>query len=405
MRKLINFFRGSVELEVTGAFPERFLNLCAQEYLTFWGIEWLDGGGLRITVARRDRVRAEQLGERAMCTVTECTRRGAPAFLMRFRRRYALLVGMALSLLAVCILSQFILWVEVEGNETVSTAEIITQLQRLGLRPGVYGPGVDESAVSRELLLRVDGLSWCAVNLRGTRAEVLVREAVAKPDVLDDDTLGDVVARAPGIVVHMEVLEGEPVVTEGSTVLEGELLIAGNIANPVPKYSEIAPDRRLVRAQGRVYARTWRTLTAQIPLTAQVKRYTGEVRHGWSLCLLGRRIDFYRNSGIMGAGYDKITENWTARLPNGRELPLALGRETFRAYETVEQELDAAAAQTVLEERLMAVLEQQVGDGEIVSTTWAAREADGVLTVTLTAECREEIGRFAPFPGASGYEG
>ena len=43
-----------------------------------------------------------------------------------------------------------------------------------------------------------------------------------------------------------------------------------------------------------------------------------------------------------------------------------------------------------------AALEAEVGEGEIVSARYEAREEDGLLTVTLQAECVEEIGRFVP---------
>ena len=39
VRQIVNLLRGSVELEVQGAFPERFLNLCAQRGVAFWGVE------------------------------------------------------------------------------------------------------------------------------------------------------------------------------------------------------------------------------------------------------------------------------------------------------------------------------------------------------------------------------
>ena len=89
MHKLINFMRGSVRLEVTGAFPERFLNLCAQRGVQFWGVEWREDRVLRITVTRRDLRRAEALGERASCQVTRRKTGGVPFFLARFRKRYA----------------------------------------------------------------------------------------------------------------------------------------------------------------------------------------------------------------------------------------------------------------------------------------------------------------------------
>ena len=42
MKKLINLLRGYVEWRITGPFPERMLNLCAQERLPFWRVRWLD---------------------------------------------------------------------------------------------------------------------------------------------------------------------------------------------------------------------------------------------------------------------------------------------------------------------------------------------------------------------------
>ena len=77
-----------------------------------------------------------------------------------------------------------VLTIEVEGNEAVSTAEILTELRRQGLRPGVYGPGLDEGTISSAALLGLPELAWMSVNLHGTRAEVLVREAVPAPEVM-----------------------------------------------------------------------------------------------------------------------------------------------------------------------------------------------------------------------------
>ena len=126
LKRMVNALRGSVRLEVSGAFPERFLNLCAQRGIVFWNVEWLGG----LTVTRQGSGPARALGDKVLCTVVPAEQSGVPLFLGRFRRRYALLVGLALSLTAVCVLSQFVLTIEVEGNEAVSTAEILTELRR-----------------------------------------------------------------------------------------------------------------------------------------------------------------------------------------------------------------------------------------------------------------------------------
>lgn len=395
--RLVNALRGSVRLEVEGAFPERFLNLCAQRGILFWNVEWMEATRLRLTVTRRGSRQAAALGERTLCTVTPAGRSGMPYFLARFKKRYAFWVGMGLSMAAVCVLSSFVLTIEVKGNTTVPTAQILTELRRQGLGIGTFGPGLDERTVGNKVLLQLPQLSWLSINLYGTRAEVLVREAVEAPELVDAQEYGSVVARASGIVTRVEALTGEAVVKVGDTVLEGETLISGTVHLEGPAYSDKPEIGQIqVRASGRVYARTWRTMAAQLPLEAQVKRYTGEETNLWSVTALGRRTDFFGKGGISFDRYDKISRTWTLTLPGGEEMPLAVQRETCRAYELETLAVEPDAAQAMLEERLMEALEEAVGEGEIVSTEFAVETVDGMLTVTLQAECREEIGTFVP---------
>lgn len=404
MQKIINFFRGSVLYTVTGAFPERFLNLCAQNAVPFWGLEWLDDHTLRLCFARKDAKKARTLAEKVMCQAKAARRAGVPFFLAKFRRRYAFLAGLALAVAAVCVLSRFILTIEVTGNRAVSTAVILSELNRQGVRVGAYGPSIDEKVVSQEALLRIPALSWMAVNLHGTRAEVIVREKVPKPDIVDRTVPSHVVSAATGIITHMEVLEGQPLFQEGDTVLAGEILISGVIDVPEPQYADTDLGTRITHAMGNVWARTWRTLEARIPLEAQVKRYTGEEVTRYSLGILDRRLNFYGNSGISLDKYDKITSSHSLTLPGGRVMPLVLRVERYRGYATEPVALDAEAARTLLEERLLERLDGLVGeDGEVLRTDFTVREENGILVVTLLAECREQIGRVVEFEGQVGH--
>lgn len=402
MRAIINFLRGHVLFTVTGAFPERFLNLCAQNGVAFWDLVWLDEHTLRLRFARRDARRVRGLAEKVMCEVAVGQRSGVPFFLAQFKKRYALLLGLALSLATVCVLSQFVLTVEVSGNEKVPTAAILSELQRQGVRVGAYGPGLKVRQISQQALLAIPDLSWMTVNLHGVRAEVIVREKLPKPELRDETTPAHVVSGATGIITHMEVLDGQANFQEGDTVLEGEIIISGVTDLKEPKYGTVDAGQRLVHARGKVYARTWRTLTAQIPLEAQVKTYTGEEQTRLSLLVLGRSVNFFGNGGISMDKYDKITKTYCLTLPGGREMPLALRREQYRGYTPTAWTLDTAAARTMLEEQLAARLRETIGDGEVLKEDFTAREENGLLTVTLLAECQEQIGREVTFEGTVG---
>lgn len=396
MKRLMNFLRGMVTLTVTGPFPERLINLCAQEEIDFWGVVWLDMNTLRLTTRRRTLGFLENLAQRAGCQVRVEGRKGLPDFLLRFRKRHAFLVGLTLSLCAVAVMSRFVLTIEVTGNEQVPTAVILTQLRQLGIKPGVYGPSIDRQQAAQEALLELKELSWMGINLHGTRLEVIVRERIPAPQRVDETGYYDIVAEADGIITQVEAEQGDAVVQEGDTVLAGETLISGRVTMEPPQYSDQPTRYYQTHARGRVWARTWRTLTAAIPAKTEVKEYAGEDRTVWAVEWMGRRYVLW-GCPEAGAGWEQSSVAWQGSLPGGAVLPLVLERETQRAYTLRTVEMDLEAAQDMLEKKLLDRLEQLVGeDGTIVSVAYSARFAEGQLQVTVLAECREEIGKEIP---------
>lgn len=253
MRKLMNLILGMVVVRLTGPFPERLINLCAQEGIDFWAMEWLDERTVRMTTRRYTLGRLEEVARRAGCEVEQESSRGLPDFLSRFRTRYAFLIGLVFALCAVGFLSRFVLTVQVTGNREVPSAVILSQLRQLGVRPGVYGPGLERKQLAQELLVRVDGLSWAALNLHGTRLEVVVRESIRVPERVDESGYFDVVAEADGVVTHIEPELGEAVVQEGAVVAKGDVLISGTVTMPPPLYSELQPRYYQTHARGRVW--------------------------------------------------------------------------------------------------------------------------------------------------------
>jgi similar to stage IV sporulation protein len=306
-------------------------------------------------------------------------------------------VGLGLSLCAVAFLSQFILTIQVTGNERVPTAVVLSQLRRSGVRVGVYGPGLDRKQIAQEALLELDDLAWMGINLHGTRLEVIVRETIEPPERVDEDDFFDIVAETDGVILRIEPELGDEMVEKNSVVAAGDILISGTVTMEPPIYSDLPARYYQVHARGRVWAKTWRTLTAAIPLEAEVKAYTGAEQNRWFVEILGRSIEIFGNSSFSGGKYDKITTVWQARLPNGTPLPLTLRRERQRAYETAQRTVDETAAREMLETRLSDRLTALLGDtGQAEETGFSTAAENGLLKVTLTARCQEEIGKEVP---------
>ncbi len=390
---LMNLLHGTVTISVEGAYLERLLNLCAQQGVVFWGLQWQGSHNLTLFVHRRDLKLFRQLAARLGCNLVVGQGVGLPFFLGRFRHRYAFLAGLVLSVCTVFTLSNFVLSIHVVGNEGVATGEILSKLEELGLKTGVFAPDLDRVAMAQQAVLEMEELSWMAINRYGTYLEVIVRERVMTPKLRPISGLSSVYAEADGIIQSVCTQVGESLVKQGDIVAKGDLLISGYVELLPPQYSQLDSIWMEVPAQGAVFARTWRTLEGEIPLTTMVKEPTGQEERGYFCTIFGNTVNFFRRGSIEGEKCDKIIYTTMCMLPGGVELPITFTTQIARGYTTQQVAVNPSAAQTLLEERLTAQLKSQLEEGEnILSTHFTARQQGDVLSVTLAAECEEEIG-------------
>jgi len=389
MKEAVNRLLGQVHIRVESAFPERVLNVCAARALAFWDLEWENAETFSCRISRVDFRTLRRCAEKLECRITVLRREGAPYFLRRFRSRPALVTGLVGCALALFLGSFFVWDFQITGNETVPAERILRALERQGVGLGSFGLSLDGEDIRNHVLLEIPELSWITVNVSGCRASVQVRERIVPPEAVDEKAPANVVARRPGLVLETRVLDGKACVLRGASVTEGQLLISG-VADTGTFGARMLP------GMGSIRARTWYSLTANIPLTAAYKRYTGEEKTAVALILGKRRVKFFANSSIGEREYDKITKR-TPWSVFGMPLPVTWVTETYRFYETEPLARDRLQAEALGEQILTQHLRATVAPyGEIRSTLCSARERNGVLEVTLTAECVEEIGETVP---------
>ena len=386
MQKTLNFFRGSIRVEISCPYPERFINVCAQNNVEFWDLKRLSKGAAAVTVYLKGYRKLASLSEVAGFSIRPVKRAGVPFFLWKIRKRYALLAGMVICLLGVWTLSLFVWEIDVKGNEAVPAAEILNALSDMGIGIGSFGPSIVNEQVSNEILQVIPELSFITVNVHGSHADVIVRERIPVPQVVDEDTPTMIEAMKSGIITKMSVFEGKKVCAIGDTVTEGDILVTGIL-------DSLSSGMRIVHASAEIYARTWYALSCQMPLDTFVKDYTDEKETKTALIIGGKRINFYFNSGNLWPCYDKITMERNIQLPTGNILPIVIVQETYTEYEKEAVTLSRDEAEKILEKQLLLLLGSLVTDGEITDTQFEAALQEGVLTVTLKAECLEQIAK------------
>lgn len=391
MRRIVNLLKGEVTGRVVSGFPERVLNLCAEYGIVFWDLAWESPVEFTFTLARRDWRRLRRLSRRIDCELTAVRWRGTPFFVGRLRRRYALWVTLGVLMTALFVSSFYIWDFTIEGNEAVSEEEILRALEKYGVGFGTFGYSVDSFELRNYLLLELPELSYIAVNVKGCRAYVQVRERVPAPEIVSKREPGNTVAAKDALITAVEPWDGEKQVLPGALVSEGQLLISGVVENDFA-------GARYLRGMGKVYGRTWYELRCQTPLTVQEKTYTGREIVRRAILVGKNRINLYFNSSISGDTCDKMISWDKWRLPGGVSLPVTVVTETLRPYTLAEgersEEEALRLADLVLTRRLAGCLEE----GTLLRRELRSEVVGDTLLVTLSAECEEQVGRFVEMP-------
>ncbi len=390
-RHITNLLAGQVTGHIESGFPERVLNICAEHGLRFWDLTWESAVAFTFTMTRRDWKRLRRLSRRLDCQMEAVSWRGTPFFLGRLRYRFGLWVTMGVCLMALLAGSFFIWDFEIEGNETVSDLEILRALEKHGVGFGTFGFAVDSFALRNDILLDLPELRYIAVNVKGCRAYVQVRERIAPPEIISKRRVGNTVAEKDAVVTEIKPFDGEKMVLPGTTVTAGQLLISGVVENDFS-------GARYLRGMGEVYGRTWYTLRCRVPMTVAEKVYTEEETTKKALLVGKKRVNLYFDSSISGDTYDKIISWKQCALPGGVPLPVAVVTERHRMYETREKRRTEQEALALAEKVLLQRLEGYLAGGEILRRELQKEIIGDTLQVTLAAECREEIGKFVEIP-------
>ena len=286
MNRIERRIKGALRYELCGVQPEALLNACALEGLPFSELEIVDAYTLRLTIPEDERARLEALAPRCRCELRPLGGTGGRTARRALRRRWPLLLAAALLLLGLLVSSLFIWEIELIGRESLSRGLLLRALEDAGVAPGACRPGLDADEVRSRVLERVPELAWMTVNVRGSRASVLLLERSDKPEIYREKDAADVTAKCAGIVRRVSVLNGRPLVRPGQAVLRGETLVSGVM-------DSLTNAPRGVRARAEVLADTWYEITALCPAGRLKETDGGTAQRRYALVVGKTRVNFY----------------------------------------------------------------------------------------------------------------
>ena len=280
--------------------------------------------------------------------------------------------------------SSFFVWdINVSGQTGLSEKEILKTLEGYGLYIGAYIPNIDTMRLENELVIDTEELSYASINLRGTVAEVVVRERKEK-DVENISLPSNLVANCDGQIESIEVRGGMPTVKKGQIVKKGQLLVSGVIDSQAVGY-------RLVRARGEIYARISRSFTAEVPLVREKKSRTGEKKTRVTIRFFAKKINLFSNNDISFEKYDTIEEEKRLCLFDRVELPVFIIKTTYSEYVTETEKISEEQALSIAEKELAGQTEKTLSEAQILAREERTEINDGILTLYANIDCIADI--------------
>ena len=228
--KILNIYRylrNYITVRISGGFTERFINLCNRENVYFWDSVYKDGE-LTVKMHCKDFKKLGSIRKKSGVKVKIIQKIGLYFWIKDNKKRKVLAVGVAAALFVMFIMNNFVWNIEVIGTENIGEKEVAETLKLTGLTYGTFVPGFDESKVGRDVVNMSDGkILWLAVNVKGSKATIEVRDYTDKYNEENDNNPCNIVADFDGIILSAYTHSGTCISHSGTAVKKGDLLISG----------------------------------------------------------------------------------------------------------------------------------------------------------------------------------
>lgn len=308
--------------------------------------------------------------------------KGLPTVFAKYKKRIGLFIGAILGICAVIVSGKFVWSIEVVGNEYTDTEEIEALVSRFGLYEGALKSNVDIHWVALNAELEDSRIAWLSVNYFGTHAIVEMREVVPVPEIADKSIATNLVAKTDGQIIYVEAQSGYPSVHRYDVVQKGDILISGIGETKKGGY-------RTTRSVGKVIAKTSRIFEVTVPFETDEKRFTGNASTSGGISILGLDVDFGKTKDF--AEYDTVESKSKLTLFSCVTLPVTVISEKRLEYVTAKRILTPDEAVFRATEEIGELIRSEIGSGEVLSKEVSVRESASGVTVTVVANCIEDI--------------
>lgn len=377
MAWLWRFLFGYLTIKIYGDFGELLLNKAAKNGIKIWNLSYSKGVITgNILIDNFFKLRNIRHGTR--CKIKIHKRHGLRFFTNKYKNRIGFFIGLLMFCGVLYALSNFIWVINVEGNEKLTTKEIISSCKKIGIYEGVPKTKINSKYDSQRLQLTQAGIAWCSFNIEGSVLTVNLSE-IAVSDKEERKTPSNIKASFDGKIKKINIASGNVVVKVGDTVSKGDLLVSGVIQNH--------SSTLFVYSDGVITAETTRTFSAKGNYEQKILTETDNIIKRYTLNFFNLNLPLY-------LGNIKQQHNYNVNIKHltlfDNKIPIKIACEKYEIL----QESTVIYDKETLKEILYSDINRQVSDFNFINIIEIKNEileTEKGMLLNVTYSCEENI--------------
>lgn len=328
-RRLVDFLNGYIIIRIEGLNPEKFINIASKNGISFWDIIKIDYVTMQLKMKHNQYKKLKRIAKRTGTRVHIKKKTGLNFIFHRVSKRKFFVLGIFIFIGIIIYLSSLVWSIEIEGNKKIPSSEIYQVLKKAGLEEWKPKYKINVRDIEADTLKEMDRISVINIKMIGTKAKVYVVEREMPPNMEYNGNPANIIASKDGIILNILAYKGKALVNIGDYVRKGQILISGIVTDSMNVPTGI------VRAKGKIIAKTWYEAIEKIPLDYVYEERTGRVKKVEYIDIFGKVV-YLKKDALNFEKYDKIEEKNTFDMV-GIKTPLIKTTEYY--YEKVEKSI------------------------------------------------------------------
>ena len=230
MRHFWQWLCGYVCVLLRGRQINRFLNLCSKNGIRLWKISSNIEHTVHVYIGLKDIYYLKPYLRKTKTRFKIVSKKGFPFWCHRHPRLKWMGVSL-LILLCIFLYSLNFVWqIEIQGNDKISSYELIQFLEEHNITTGIKKDTIDCSSLESQLRQNFNEIGWISVSIYKTKLCIQMKESLYEHYESNQTDAGlryDLVADRDGRIDSIVTRQGIPLVKKGSFVKKGQCLVMG----------------------------------------------------------------------------------------------------------------------------------------------------------------------------------